>query len=478
MMTLTPDRIEFHDVANIFPLMSADEYAALVADMRDNGQREPIWTHEGKIIDGRNRYRACKELGLTPILREWDGNGSLVAFVVSLNLHRRHLNSSQRAVIGLEVEKALAVEARRQQGQRTDLLQKIEKSPSPIHAAAQAATLVGSNRQYISDAKRITRDAPDVLDAVRNGTVAIPDAKRIASLPEPARAALLTRVENGAIKPKDIQDEVRAVRRTLPPPPRQAPILPLPDTVRLEVADATSLPLPDESVDLIVTSPPYGVGKDYARYTDPSEAWYEFMQQWLNEAYRVARPTCRLAVNVPLDTSEGGHRPTYAQLVRAATIEGWQYETTIVWNEGNVSRSVARGSVDSAAAPHIMAPVEMIAVFCKEVWGRKASTPSDLTRDEWLTWTNGLWTFNGEGRAWEGHPAAFPIELPRRLIKLLSFPGDTVLDPFVGSGTTVLEAWRLGRVAIGTDHAPEYIESSKRRLTAAQGVQIENTAAA
>jgi ParB-like chromosome segregation protein Spo0J len=279
---MTPSTpLEFHEVANIFPMMSADEYAALVNDIRANGQREPIWTHEGKIIDGRNRYRACQELRLTPLLREWDGNGSLVAFVVSLNLHRRHLDSSQRAVIGLEVEKALAVEAKARQGARNDISQRFDESRVG-RADAQAAALVGSNRQYISDAKRIARDAPDVLESVRNGKVAIPDAKRIATLPEVARAALLTRVENGDIKSKDIQDEVRAVRRTLPPTLRQAPILPLPDTVRLEVADASSLPLADESVDLIVTSPPYGVGKDYARYTDPSEAWYEFMQQWLN----------------------------------------------------------------------------------------------------------------------------------------------------------------------------------------------------
>jgi len=94
--------------------MTEEEYQALVRDIERNGLLEPVWLYEGKIIDGRNRYRACLELQIAPQFRTWQGRGSPLAFVISLNLSRRHLTSSQKAVVALEVEKHLASEARQQ----------------------------------------------------------------------------------------------------------------------------------------------------------------------------------------------------------------------------------------------------------------------------------------------------------------------------------------------------------------------------
>lgn len=179
---------EYHEVANIFPLLQGEEFEELKADIAANGLREPIWLHaDGRIIDGRNRHRACIETGTPPKFRTWDGVGSLVAFVVSLNLKRRHLTSSQRAMIALEVEKQLAKEAAKNVGGRPakedsgkpfQIIEKVFESPSvPIHAAEQAAQIVGTNRQYVSDAKAIQAKAPDIAERVRSGELTIPKAK-------------------------------------------------------------------------------------------------------------------------------------------------------------------------------------------------------------------------------------------------------------------------------------------------------------
>jgi ParB-like chromosome segregation protein Spo0J len=103
-MLATTDRRPYHRVAGIFPLMQGTEFDELVADIKENGLRDTIWLHPNdSIIDGRNRYRPCLKAGVEPQFRTWDGNGDLLAFVVSTNLHRRHLNTSQKAVVALAV---------------------------------------------------------------------------------------------------------------------------------------------------------------------------------------------------------------------------------------------------------------------------------------------------------------------------------------------------------------------------------------
>lgn len=163
--------------------MSAEEFEALKADIQANGLREPIWTHDSQIIDGRNRYNACEEIGIKPRFREWDGVGELWAFVVSLNLKRRHLTSSQLAVVALDIEKYLAEEAKLRQiaAQNNNAgraVSQIIDQQVKGKAAEQAAAIVGTNRQYVSDAKKIEKTAPDLLPKVRSGEITIPEAKR------------------------------------------------------------------------------------------------------------------------------------------------------------------------------------------------------------------------------------------------------------------------------------------------------------
>ena len=175
---------EFHEVANIFPMMQGEEFAALKADIETNGLREPIWLHpDGRIIDGRNRYLACCELGIEPEYHTWNGAGSLVAFVVSLNLHRRHLTPMQRAGVAVDILPMLEVEAHERYaatvGRPSKSDQKIDQISERVpQAAEQAASIVGTNRQYVADVKRLAQDAPEWVEKIRAGDATITEAKR------------------------------------------------------------------------------------------------------------------------------------------------------------------------------------------------------------------------------------------------------------------------------------------------------------
>lgn len=239
-----------------------------------------------------------------------------------------------------------------------------------------------------------------------------------------------------------------------------------PGDLHLVVADATAMPVASGCVNAIITSPPYALEKGYDEGGDvATRAWWEFMRAWGQEAYRVGADGCRLALNVPLDTTFGGDRPTSAQATAAMMAAGWRYKRTLVWHDDHMGSSNARGSIDSASSPNPYAPVEHILLFYKgESWGRDSDRPSDIDHDDWLRWMNGFWSFPGESQPWEDHPAPFPLEMPLRLLHMLTFRGDLVLDPFLGSGTVAVAALKTGRRMIGLDRSPFYVASSARRV--------------
>ena len=228
--------------------------------------------------------------------------------------------------------------------------------------------------------------------------------------------------------------------------------------------------LKNSSVDLIVTSPPYNVDIRYGNHDDGGtyDDYLLFSKKWMSRCFRWLRETGRFCLNIPLDKNKGGQQSVGADLTAIAKESGFSYHSTIIWNEGNISRRTAWGSWMSASAPHVIAPVELIVVFYKDSWKKTSgSRESDITRDEFMAWTNGLWTFNGESKKKIGHPAPFPVELPLRCIKLFTFVGDTVLDPFMGSGSTLVAAALSGRKGIGVEIDREYCAIAKDRIAGA-----------
>lgn len=222
-----------------------------------------------------------------------------------------------------------------------------------------------------------------------------------------------------------------------------------------------------EFIDLIVTSPPYNVGIEYNSNDDyiDYDQYLEFTSQWIENCYQWSLPSCRFLLNVPLDSNKGGRHSVGADITKIAQDIGWKYHSTIVWNEGNISRRTAWGSWLSASAPNVIAPVELILVLYKKEWDKtRSKSISDITRDEFLEWTNGIWTFNGESKKRIGHPAPFPRELPRRCIKLFSYVNDMVFDPFAGSGTTLLEAYSNNRRCVGLEIDEGYCDLATKRI--------------
>ncbi|MPZ14748.1 MAG: site-specific DNA-methyltransferase [Chloroflexi bacterium] len=247
--------------------------------------------------------------------------------------------------------------------------------------------------------------------------------------------------------------------------------------VEVYEADSSDLRfLPEKSVQLIVTSPPYNLGKDYgtARDDNTYHSYLEWVSTWACQLERVLEPGGRLCLNIPIDInvsfSEGRtrsitKRPVLADFTRLFVGDlGYVYNTTILWLERNVSRRTAWGSWLSASDPWVNTAAEAILVLSRghRRRGGQGKT-SDIDRAEFMEWTLGIWEFPGQNPGLYGHPAAFPEELPRRLIKLFSFREDVILDPFLGSGTTCWVAKTLGRRSIGVEINQQFCEIAAAR---------------
>lgn len=339
----------------------------------------------------------------------------------------------------------------------------------------QALQETGYAYQTLKNARRVSGKFP--VETRTHEGLAFGHYDAVSALPPEDADELLQEAVEVKLSTRDLRERAKHRQQQLRLADvvnRPRPVLASP-SVELLVGSALALTLDDRTVDLIVTSPPYALEKGYEGGDVAHGSWFDFIGAFCTEAFRVARPGGRLALNVPLDSTLGGNRPTYAQAVAAAMGAGWSYRSTIVWCDGELGKSTARGSYDAergsgtAAAPSIIAPAEMIGLLSKGPWWREepVERPSDIELADWVAWTNGHWTFRGEVYPWEWHPAPFPEELPRRLVNLLSFPGDLVLDPFLGSGTTAVAALKAGRRFVGVDLSAAYVASAGRRLVAA-----------
>jgi site-specific DNA-methyltransferase (adenine-specific) len=226
--------------------------------------------------------------------------------------------------------------------------------------------------------------------------------------------------------------------------------------------------IPDSSVHLMVTSPPYNARKEYDDDLTLEE-YLGILENVFRETYRVLVTGGRACVNIA-NLGRKPYIPLNAFISLMMVEIGFLMRGEIIWDKGSsAGSSTAWGSWLSASNPTLRDVHEYILIFSKGQFNRqKNEKSSTIIRGDFLELTKSVWQFPTESASRVGHPAPFPVELPRRLIELYTFEGDVILDPFIGSGTTAIAALGTKRHFVGFELDPEYAALARSRIQASQ----------
>ncbi|MFX1238547.1 MAG: DNA-methyltransferase [Promethearchaeota archaeon] len=222
--------------------------------------------------------------------------------------------------------------------------------------------------------------------------------------------------------------------------------------------------VPDNSVHLMITSPPYNVTKDYDDNLTLSE-YLSLLKHVFEETWRVLVAGGRAAINIA-NVGRKPYIPLHSYVIQIMLEIGFHMRGEIIWNKGaSAGVSCAWGSFASASNPCLRDVHEYILVFSKLTnkleRGKKENT---IKKDNFIKWTKSIWSFPAVSAKKIGHPAPFPVELPRRLMDFYSYKGNVVLDPFIGSGSTAIAAIELDRHFIGYENSLEYVTLANKRI--------------
>lgn len=225
--------------------------------------------------------------------------------------------------------------------------------------------------------------------------------------------------------------------------------------------------LPDNCVDLILTSPPYNFGLEYAQTHDDFmwERYFDKLFAIFEQCIRVLKYSGRIIINIQPLYSD--YIPTHHLISNFFIQKKLIWKTEVLWEKNNYSAKLSSwGSWKSPSSPYLKGTWEYLEVFCKgslKKDGKKEDI--DITEEEFKEWVNAKWSIAPERNMQKfGHPAMFPEELAKRVIKLFSYQNDVVLDPFNGVGTTTYVAKILNRKYLGIDISEEYCKTAIQRI--------------
>jgi len=263
------------------------------------------------------------------------------------------------------------------------------------------------------------------------------NSKLFQSIPRPRKIAY---VDNSSLIPEDVIDHIL-----------------LGDSKRMNQ-------LPDNSVHLMITSPPYNVSKDYDDDLTLRD-YLKLLKGVFEETWRVLVPGGRAAINIA-NIGRKPYIPLHAYIIDIMHKIGFHMRGEVIWNKAaSAGVSTAWGSFASASNPCLRDVHEYILIFSK-ITNRleKGEKKNTIEKANFVEWSKSIWNFSAVSAKKVGHPAPFPIELPRRLIEFYSYENDVILDPFIGSGTTALAAIELNRHYVGYDISQEYVDLAKKKI--------------
>lgn len=249
--------------------------------------------------------------------------------------------------------------------------------------------------------------------------------------------------------------------------------------------------VPDESVHLIITSPPYWQLKDYGNgkqigFNDTYEEYINNLNLVWSECHRILYEGCRLCINIGDQFARSVYYGRYkvipirTEIIKFCESTGFDYMGAIIWQKVTTCHTTG-GATVMGSFPYprngiLKLDYEFILIFKKygdsPKVGKEIKEQSKLTKEEWNQYFTGHWNFSGEKQ--DKHLAMFPEELPKRLIKMFSFVDDTVLDPFLGSGTTSLAAKNLNRNSCGYEINEDFLAIIKEKLELKQNTIFQN----
>jgi DNA modification methylase len=455
-------KLQHHPIAQVFPLLEGTDLERLADDIREHGQKEPIYLFEGKILDGRNRAAACLMAGIDPQTKEFSGSPSdALAFVWSLNRTRRHLTSSQAAACEVERER-LDSHYREQIEKERDKRKSRKGKPQPSsreiipsnskqdenkRTDAHLAKKNGTNRKYIEQARSIQEQRPDLLKKVQDGDLTIPQART-----EMRREQ----------KRKELEQKSEEAKRGFQDQP---PWTLIQGDVTYGLGSVRDHHGPAR---LIFTDPPYNIGIQYGDHHNDSVPDQEFIA-WCLKWMKLCRD-CLTDDGSLWVMINDEYAADFVMNLRQCHLHmrAWikWYETFGVNCSSNFNRT-SRHILYFVVDPKNCVFNETAALRPSDRQTKykdaRAQSGGKILDDVWqiprLT-----------GTATEripDVPTQLPLELVSQIVNIASEPGDLVVDPFNGSGTTGVAAVQSSRKYVGIDASEKFIDLADKRLRGA-----------
>lgn len=499
----------YNSVDGIEHQKSIDKYQQL-ASIDFTSEPFHIWVYKGKkyIVDGRiDEYKLGLENGIEiqTIEHNFKSISEARMFMILHLLKKPNFNNPQRTLLALQFEKDIAKRAAKNRGRKSKFSDESSKKIKKLHTVKELARLANVGEQYIKQFRRILKDGPDyfgkeeteeyVSQIIREQASANAIHRKLTD-----KIAKEKEKEKFAKNHKDellTSDETEDAETTDEPEKDEhedAPIEPVyinPDyekdfhnKIVCESNIEAFKKIPNNSVNLIFGSPPYNVPRVNYDISVPLVSHKEHIQHLVDvakECYRIARDGGRFVINIAptrgLDGDDILETFIVSDIVSAFEKHniGWKKRNVIIWNKRCSFQRSPKGKA-SASNPCFNANHEYLIVFSKGSWESTPEipdAPSDLAKYEYRKWAQSVWNIVPQSKGKGDHPCPFPEPLVERVIKMLSFVGDTVVEPWLGSGSTTAVAARLSRRWFGCDISPKYCLHSAERTAKAHKEFIE-----